>query len=81
MNFRFIMSMSTPARRNSSAEADTLATYEVLKSQLDRYPEELQNDMAFLAEYSSFIIPDSRSLIFVSTFFVFSVKSPFSIQL
>ena len=36
------------------AEADTRATYEVLKSQLDRYPEELQNDMAFLAEYSSF---------------------------
>ena len=32
----------------------TRATYEVLKSQLDRYPEELQNDMAFLAEYSSF---------------------------
>ena len=30
------------------------ATYEVLKSQLDRYPEELQNDMAFLAEYSIF---------------------------
>ena len=37
-----------------TAEADTRATYEVLKSQLDRYPEELQNDMAFLAEYSSF---------------------------
>ena len=30
-----------------TAEADTRATYEVLKSQLDRYPE-------FLAEYSSF---------------------------
>ena len=37
-----------------SAEADTLATYEVLKAQLDRYPEALQNDMAFLSEYSSF---------------------------
>lgn len=36
-----------------SAEADTRATYEVLKSQLDRYPD-LQNDMAFLADYSSF---------------------------
>lgn len=36
-----------------SAEADTIATYEVLKAQLDRYPE-LQNDMQFLAEYSSF---------------------------
>ncbi len=37
-----------------SAEADTFATYEVLKSQLDRYPD-LQNDMAFLSqEFSSF---------------------------
>lgn len=35
-----------------SAEADTLATYEVLKAQLDRYPE-LQNDVAALAEFSS----------------------------
>ncbi|WP_062059703.1 3'-5' exonuclease [Aquimarina longa] len=35
-----------------SAEADTLATYEVLKSQLDRYPE-LENDAKFLAEFSS----------------------------
>lgn len=36
-----------------SAEADTMATYEVLKGQLDRYPE-LENDMAFLADFSSF---------------------------
>ena len=35
-----------------SAEADTLATYEVLLSQLERY-EELQNDVDFLAEFSS----------------------------
>ncbi len=35
-----------------SAEADTLATYEVLKAQLDRYPE-LENDIKFLAEFSS----------------------------
>ncbi len=35
-----------------SAEADTLATYEVLKAQLDRYPE-LQNDVEALAEFSS----------------------------
>jgi len=35
-----------------SAEADTLATYEVLKSQLDRYPE-LENDIKFLSEFSS----------------------------
>lgn len=37
-----------------SAEADTIATYEVLKSQLDRYPD-LENDVTFLSkEYSSF---------------------------
>ena len=35
-----------------SAEADTRATYEVLKAQLDRYSE-LQNDVAALAEFSS----------------------------
>lgn len=35
-----------------SAEADTKATYEVLKSQLDRY-EDLENDTNFLAEFSS----------------------------
>ncbi|MDG5492053.1 3'-5' exonuclease [Psychroserpens sp. SPM9] len=35
-----------------SAEADTLATYEVLKAQLDKY-EELENDTKFLAEFSS----------------------------
>lgn len=34
-----------------SAEADTLATYEVLKAQLDRYPE-LENDVDFLAKYT-----------------------------
>ncbi|MEW7292659.1 exonuclease domain-containing protein [Aquimarina sp. 2304DJ70-9] len=35
-----------------SAEADTNATYEVLKAQLDRYSE-LENDIKFLADYSS----------------------------
>ena len=35
-----------------SAEADTRATYEVLKAQLDRYPE-LENDVHFLSEFSS----------------------------
>ncbi len=35
-----------------SAAADTLATYEVLKAQLDKYPE-LQNDINFLADFSS----------------------------
>ena len=37
-----------------SAEADVIATYEVLKSQLDRYSD-LENDVNFLSkEYSSF---------------------------
>jgi len=36
-----------------SAEADTRATYEVLMSQLDRYPE-LENDIKFLSEFSCF---------------------------
>ncbi len=35
-----------------TAEADTRATYEVLKAQLDRYPE-LANDIDSLAEFSS----------------------------
>lgn len=34
------------------AEADTRATYEVLKSQLDKY-DDLNNDMDYLAEFSS----------------------------
>ncbi len=37
-----------------TAEADTRATYEVLKAQLDRYPEILENDINFLSEYSTF---------------------------
>lgn len=36
-----------------SAEADTKATYEVLKSQLDRY-DDLENSVEFLSEYSCF---------------------------
>ena len=36
-----------------AAAADTMATYEVLKAQLDRYPE-LKNDVTFLSEFSSF---------------------------
>lgn len=35
-----------------SAEADTEATYEVLKSQLDRY-EDLENDIKWLSQFSS----------------------------
>jgi len=37
-----------------TSEADTMATYEVLKAQLDRYPDDLQNDIDFLSKYSSF---------------------------
>lgn len=36
-----------------TAEADTRATYEVLKAQLDRYPE-LRNDVGYLSDFSSF---------------------------
>ena len=35
-----------------SAQADTKATLEVIEAQLDRYPDELQNDVHFLAEFS-----------------------------
>ena len=35
-----------------SAAADTMATYEILKSQLERYPE-LENDMKSLAEFTT----------------------------
>jgi len=35
-----------------SAHADTMATYEVLMAQLDRYPE-LKNDVQFLADFST----------------------------
>jgi len=35
-----------------SAEADTLATYEILMAQLDRYPD-LQNDITFLSDFST----------------------------
>ena len=36
-----------------SALADTEATLEVLEAQLDHYPDDLQNDIDFLAQYSS----------------------------
>jgi DNA polymerase-3 subunit epsilon len=35
-----------------SAEADTMATYEILKAQLERYPD-LENDMKFLSEFTT----------------------------
>jgi DNA polymerase-3 subunit epsilon len=35
-----------------SAAADTMATYEILKAQLERYPE-LENDMKSLAEFTT----------------------------
>lgn len=37
-----------------TAEADTRATYEVLKAQLDHYSEVLENDINFLSDYSSY---------------------------
>jgi len=36
-----------------SAEADTLATYEILKAQLDKY-DDLENNVKYLNEYSTF---------------------------
>ncbi len=36
-----------------SAEADVRATYEILKSQLDRYPKDLENNTQFLSEFSN----------------------------
>lgn len=35
-----------------SAEADTLATYEILEAQVGRYKEDLKNDIEFLATFS-----------------------------
>ena len=35
-----------------TAEADTIATYEVLKGQLDRYPDQLNNNVDFLANFA-----------------------------
>lgn len=35
-----------------TAEADTVATYEVLKGQLDKYPEVLKNDVEFLSSFA-----------------------------
>ena len=35
-----------------TAEADTIATYEVLKGQLDRYPEQLKYNVDFLANFA-----------------------------
>lgn len=36
-----------------SAEADTMATYEILKAQLDKY-DDVENNVNFLSEYSTF---------------------------
>jgi DNA polymerase-3 subunit epsilon len=36
-----------------SAEADTIATFEVLEAQLDKYNHTLENDVKFLSEFSS----------------------------
>lgn len=36
-----------------SAEADTVATYEILESQLERYADTLENDIEFLSKFST----------------------------
>ena len=36
-----------------TAEADTVATYKVLKAQLDRYPDQLKNDVEHLSSFAS----------------------------
>jgi len=36
-----------------SAEADTVATFEVLEAQLDTYKDVLENDVKFLSDFSS----------------------------
>ncbi len=36
-----------------SAEADTVATFEILEAQLDKYPEKLDNNVSFLADFST----------------------------
>lgn len=36
-----------------TAEADTTATYEILKAQLDRYPDDIENDIDFLSDFSN----------------------------
>ena len=41
-------------KNSHSAEADTVATYEVLKAQLDRYEPELKNEIDYLAGFSTF---------------------------
>ena len=35
-----------------TAEADTIATYQVLKAQLDRYPDQLKNDVEHLSSFA-----------------------------
>lgn len=54
-----------------TAAADTLATYEVLKAQLDRYGEKLENNIDFLSKFSTqnknvdfagFIIYDEKGI-------------------
>ncbi len=36
-----------------SAEADTVATFEILESQLDKYSDKLENDIEFLSKFST----------------------------
>ena len=53
-----------------AAEADTLATYEVLKAQLDRYPD-LKNDIDYLNDFSSF-----NNINKIHIFYSFYIYSP-----
>jgi DNA polymerase-3 subunit epsilon len=50
-NFKALSFIAEKPENAHSAEADTIATYEILKAQLDRYPE-LENDMKSLSEFT-----------------------------
>ena len=64
-----------------TAEADTRATYEVLMAQLDRYPEELQNDMSGVVDFFSFSFDvDCRSPV-VAVLLSVTATSPSPIEL
>jgi DNA polymerase-3 subunit epsilon len=59
-----------------SSKADTVATYEVLKAQLDRYSD-LENDIEKLAEWSSFnnILPDESFMMKTALRFLISAST------
>lgn len=58
-----------------TAEADTLATFEVLKAQLDKYPDAIKNDVAQLSaftthknvvDYAGRLVKDDKGEIFIN---------------